>query len=174
MLYNSGTTKTDYAVHVGVFVMAMVQESLFSDECSNIKPVLRILEPCKGMVTRKCRICKMDFLKSRARNDYDHVCPKCNRNRAIKHKFNITQQQYDEILLAQNGVCALCGKPETKISHKSHKVLPLAIDHDHKTGKIRGLLCDDCNVMLGRAKDEAEVLRKAANYIEQNRAQIDA
>lgn len=59
-------------------------------------------------------------------------------------KFGITQKEYEILLKKQKGVCAICGsKPDTRWQI-------LAVDHDHNTGKVRGLLCMVCNTMLGR------------------------
>jgi hypothetical protein len=62
------------------------------------------------------------------------------------------------MLLAQNGVCAACFKT---CSIKKN----LAVDHDHKTGKVRGLLCQNCNVALGHARENPDVLRRLAEYL---------
>jgi Recombination endonuclease VII len=69
-------------------------------------------------------------------------------------KFGITPQEYDEMLIKQNGVCALCGKPETAMGYNSPKTKLLAVDHDHLTGKIRGLLCSKCNMDLGAFEED--------------------
>jgi Recombination endonuclease VII len=81
------------------------------------------------------------------------------RDLQLQKEFGITLRQYTEMLLAQNGVCAICqGGPDAK----SKK---LAVDHDHRTGKIRSLLCRGCNVGIGNLKDSPELLIKAAQYI---------
>ena len=54
----------------------------------------------------------------------------------------------------QNGVCASCGQPEWREDHRTGKIRELCVDHDHATGAVRGLLCDDCNVAVGRLKDD--------------------
>lgn len=64
------------------------------------------------------------------------------RSAKLKWKFGITQERYDEILIEQHGKCALCD--QTCVTGAA-----LAVDHDHKTGAIRGLLCLKCNVGLG-------------------------
>jgi hypothetical protein len=74
--------------------------------------------------------------------------------------YNITTAEYEEILALQGGVCAICKKPP-KDGGKS-----LAIDHDHKTGLIRGLLCWACNSFLAKAKDDVTVIRNAVQYLE--------
>jgi len=66
---------------------------------------------------------------------------------------------------AQGNVCAICGEPEQRI-YRGKTRRSLDIDHDHATGEIRGLLCSACNRMLANARDNPEVLRKAAGYLE--------
>jgi hypothetical protein len=73
-----------------------------------------------------------------------------------------TQKMYDEMYEAQKGCCALCNEPEEKFSW-------LCIDHDHETGKIRGLLCPNCNRGIGLLGDDANLLKKAAEYIESSK-----
>lgn len=69
------------------------------------------------------------------------------------------------MLLLQHGKCAVCGEGETRLG--SHgRVRSLSVDHCHTTGAIRGLLCDNCNNILGRAKDSPSVLRRLAAYLE--------
>lgn len=70
------------------------------------------------------------------------------RARQLSRHFGITLAQYDALVLAQGGVCKICLKPETSV-YKSGKVRSLAVDHDHKTGEIRGLLCWKCNTRIG-------------------------
>lgn len=82
-----------------------------------------------------------------------------NQERRLINTFGITWDEYDFLLAAQNYRCAICdGKP------RKHA---LAVDHDHKTGEIRGLLCSKCNHrLLGSAHDDPARLRKAADYLE--------
>jgi hypothetical protein len=57
--------------------------------------------------------------------------------------------RYNQMLLNQNNLCAICGKPETKRDHQLQKVCTLAVDHCHKTNRVRSLLCFRCNTNLG-------------------------
>ena len=82
-------------------------------------------------------------------------------------KYGITLDEYDELLKKQKGVCAICGKPETKIVWNT--VCRLTVDHDHKSGVVRGLLCFRCNTGIGKLYDDPEILRKAANYLDNKR-----
>lgn len=74
------------------------------------------------------------------------------RNRHLVNKFDITLEQYDRMLDGQKGVCAICGRPERAVT-KHGFVKHLAVDHDHRTGKVRGLLCIRCNLKVGILED---------------------
>lgn len=79
-------------------------------------------------------------------------------------KFGITPDQYDQMLLDQNGGCAICGaKPKQTKRYTKRR---LSVDHHHGSGEIRGLLCDDCNHGVGYFKDSIDCLRLAINYLE--------
>lgn len=81
------------------------------------------------------------------------------RNRGLRNNFGINLQQYMEILAKQNRQCLICSiTPEQNGKD-------LAVDHNHTTGKIRGLLCAGCNVGIGYFKDSPELLQKAIGYL---------
>ena len=79
-------------------------------------------------------------------------------NRRIK-QFGINEEKYNKMVEKVNNRCEICGK-HTKELKKS-----LCIDHDHNTGKIRGLLCSDCNVAIGRFKDNINSIKNAIKYL---------
>lgn len=96
--------------------------------------------------------------------EYRRKTPEIQKARALRDSFGISLEEYEKMLSEQNGVCAICIKPET---HKRNgKLKALAVDHNHKTGAIRGLLCSDCNTGIGKLKDDPEVLRSAIRYLE--------
>jgi len=76
--------------------------------------------------------------------------------------------RYFKILEEQNGNCAICKNPETR-KHRG-KPRNLCVDHCHKTGIVRGLLCSRCNVTIGRLEDDPKLLRSAAEYLEKGEA----
>ena len=78
----------------------------------------------------------------------------------------ITLKEYNILLSSQNNVCKICGKLETS-KEKNKKVKSLAVDHDHKTGKIRGLLCGKCNKGIGLFQDSIEILTNAICYLQE-------
>ena len=81
----------------------------------------------------------------------------------LKKLYNITVEQYDELLAAQGGTCAVCDKTEDLTPQGEHQLL--AVDHDHATYEIRGLLCRNHNMLLGLACDDPTLLEKAAAYL---------
>lgn len=76
----------------------------------------------------------------------------------------LTDGQYEAMLRAQGGACAICKQPPSDSRVIEDPVLP--IDHDHETGEVRGLLCGPCNRGLGLFRDDPERLRNAARYLE--------
>ena len=82
----------------------------------------------------------------------------------LKQRYNVTPQEYESMLEAQNYKCAICGKDASE-SKRGDKIESLHIDHCHKTKKIRGLLCHTCNTGLGHFKDKIENLLKAIDYL---------
>lgn len=88
------------------------------------------------------------------------------RNTHFLRKFGITLAEYSEMLLAQNGVCAICQKPETQ--KRDGKVKALAVDHDHDTGVNRGLLCSDCNTGIGKLKEDRDIFVAAIRYLDKH------
>lgn len=74
----------------------------------------------------------------------------------------ITEDQYNNFLKSQNNLCAICQGTNEEASKD------WAIDHCHDTGKVRGLLCQSCNVMLGFSKDNINTLQKAIEYLKTN------
>lgn len=81
---------------------------------------------------------------------------------SLKRYYGISIEEWTAILLKQNGLCAICGiKPEPDNYGRNG----FHVDHHHGTGKVRGLLCRQCNWMLGNAKDDAMILNSAAKYL---------
>jgi hypothetical protein len=85
------------------------------------------------------------------------------KNYDLVKLYGITANDYDDLLKKQNGVCAICEKPETAVIR--NKRVRLAVDHDHTKGIIRGLLCMMCNHGIGRFKDDIKILQRAIDYL---------
>jgi len=89
--------------------------------------------------------------------------PKYQREWHLQKTYKITNEKYQELLKEQNNKCAICGT----CSPGGNRV-NFSIDHCHKTGTLRGLLCIACNSLLGNAKDNQDVLEKAISYLDKH------
>jgi len=94
-------------------------------------------------------------------------CRACTHEGLRLKKYGISITDYERMFTQQNGVCAICRRPER--NENRYGLLSLSVDHDHKTGKVRGLLCQDCNRGLGQFKDDPVLVRSAADYLERSR-----
>lgn len=86
-------------------------------------------------------------------------------NYYLKTKYGMTLEEYEARLKAQNGVCKICFKKETK-RHQSGQIVRLQVDHDHKTGAVRALLCNRCNMTLGKLEESVELASAMIAYLE--------
>lgn len=130
-------------------------------KCGETKPVADF---CKSSQAKRgyilhCKSCE----RLRARNKR-RMTPESARAATLRSKYGITQEVYGQLRTAQGNVCRICRvKPPGK---------ELAVDHCHRTGIIRGLLCQPCNTALGMFKDDPSLLREAANYLEMSKAEM--
>lgn len=133
---------------------------------------------------KNCPDCKESLKRdsfNKDRTQYDGLCSyckKCKRTRSKKYRadrsehyknyefvrglrrnYNMTLEDYERIYKEQDGKCAICDKREEEFKRKLH------VDHDHKTGFIRGLLCTKCNPGLGYFEDSIEKLELAITYL---------
>jgi hypothetical protein len=115
----------------------------------------------------RCKECD-----SKARNNWSLNNPKkayeSMRGRNLKQRFGISLDDYIRMFNDQGCKCAICGATENNTTG-DRKDWNFAVDHDHKTGKVRGILCNNCNRGLGLLRDSEELLRKAALYVEEHR-----
>jgi hypothetical protein len=131
-------------------------------------------------MTKVCSKCKQEkelekFHKNKlGKYGLHHYCKSCNSIQKkksynyekskvlrISNKYNLTRHQVEELYISQNKKCKICNIESLMISkHKG-----LYIDHCHKTGKVRGLLCASCNKLLGDCKDSIEILKSSILYL---------
>jgi len=81
------------------------------------------------------------------------------RDTAYKSKFGISLEEYEAKLEAQNYCCAICNTPQDSFSMR------FAVDHNHTTGAVRGLLCGQCNVAVGMTKEDITILTNMISYL---------
>jgi hypothetical protein len=118
-----------------------------------------VIEDNKFSNCSKCRQGNWNATKLyRTTHKYRKNSRKSLKNWNLKRSFGITLNEYLDMVEQQNYVCKICGGDS---EYKG-----LAVDHDHKTNRIRGLLCDRCNRGLGHFKDDIKYLQKAIDYLE--------
>jgi hypothetical protein len=130
-------------------------------------------------IEKTCYVCKetklvSEFYRSNTRY-FQRECKKCNRDRKyawhhtesgkrssantkLKRRFGVTIEEYEKLLESVGGKCEICGAINSDNGHR------LGIDHDHETGKIRGILCKACNVGIARLQDDPYIMQKAIEY----------
>lgn len=113
----------------------------------------------KSGYAASCKTCLKTIRKKRFDSNPDYFK---RRARDLRYQldYGITLDDYEQLLTKQNNQCDICGT-DTPVGGREN----FAIDHDHSTGKIRGLLCNDCNLGLGSFQDNKESLKKAIQYL---------
>jgi hypothetical protein len=124
----------------------------FKPDCKDC----RIIEGTKYNKSRKEK--NPNCWRDQARK-YRSTFPDKVKDIDLRRKYNITLDEYNKIFAEQEGKCAICG------IHQSELNRPLGVDHDHKTNKIRGLLCNSCNSVLGYSKDDVNILTNSIKYL---------
>ena len=113
-----------------------------------------------------CIKCSVNNRRS-SKSDLCHACFEQTDERKTVHymaKYGITVEEYNAMFIEQDGVCAICKQPPSGNTAKHGR---MCIDHNHRTGQVRKLLCFNCNTAIGKMNDNPELLRKAAEYLEQ-------
>jgi hypothetical protein len=129
-------------------------------ECEKEKPLESYYDRV-GTKDGKRRIC-IDCHKIKSAASKAKKGPLEFRDEWLKAYYGITTIDYNKMLLLQNGLCKICSVSQLDLE------TPLVVDHDHKTMKIRGLLCDSCNKALGYMQDKINSFQKAITYLEEN------
>jgi Recombination endonuclease VII len=125
----------------------------------------RVHEPtddCDGMRYRNRGYCACQNRASSLR--HYHRDPRRYKNKQLLKAYGITIEDYEALLEAQGGVCAICKQPESAL-HQNGVVRRLAVDHDHETKIVRGLLCSGCNQGVGYFRNNPGLLDAAAAYL---------
>lgn len=136
--------------------------------CNIELPVSRfsIRDKNKGTLRTECKTCLANERKKSPRHGMWHKENKekvtnYNMKLGLKRNYGMSYQEYVDLLDAQGGMCAICGTDKFMgVGKRAH------VDHCHATGKVRGLLCNLCNVGIGALKENTETLRNALDYIE--------
>ena len=127
---------------------ANIQGVCCVEGCDNLQQVVR-----KGKYGTLCSPCDRLRYNTKEKDKYS----------AINRLYGLNKDQYDSMILEQENSCYICGLQASECPKSV-----LHVDHDHRTGKVRKLLCQNCNTGLGKFKDDIELLQKAIDYLKNN------
>ena len=108
----------------------------------------------------------IDCTKERQKTRWASRSPKKRLEQHLKYKYGVSVDKLEETLQNQSNKCAICESELPDLLTYENRRRGYAIDHNHDTGEIRGILCLQCNTLLGMAKDSKEILLSAINYLE--------
>lgn len=97
--------------------------------------------------------CYQEYRRKHSRNENE-----ANRLYQKKNKYGLLEEEYYSLFKVQGNKCAICGKEFDEVNIAN-------VDHSHESNKVRGLLCRDCNLLLGHAHDNVEILKRAIDYL---------
>jgi hypothetical protein len=129
---------------------------------------------CNKGKAPQCPECRRAYRKARYQGNVNGTrdkalaghTPEQAREWGLRRKYGITSEDYARMLLAQNGECLICQVKLTEpVSGKGQPSTTAVVDHDHDTDAIRGILCNGCNVGLGRFGDDPDLLERALAYL---------
>jgi hypothetical protein len=145
--------------------------------CSKCKVEKPVSEFTKNNQTKTgigswCKCCKnksSSALREKNVEEYNRIRrqkylenPKKAREKALKSRYGLTFDDFENLLNSQNSKCAICNVPLARLGRSTH------VDHCHTTGKVRGILCKECNTGLGKLGDNIDSIKKVIQYLERN------
>jgi hypothetical protein len=143
----------------------------YCPKCGQTKPIPEFGVRSNGRPKGYCSPCTASYDASYAKTDVGKAARKeasgkwssgPRKAQDLRKRYGIDFAEYEAMLKAQGGRCAVCGAEEPK----SGRMLRLNVDHCHATGTVRGLLCTNCNHGIGKFKDDPALMRAAIAYLE--------
>jgi hypothetical protein len=127
-----------------------IQGTCVIDGCNEPQAVVK-----KGKYNARC--------SKHRRSEWLSDAPETIKYKSIKRLYGLEKNEYDSLLEYQEHKCYICGTPEEQCSKGT-----LNVDHCHSTGKVRGLLCLNCNTAIGHFREDPELLQRAIEYLKKN------
>lgn len=145
-------------------------------QCQQVKPLVDFNKDKKGRggYGYSCKPCaaaraKRNYHENKEERKDSHrryaqrpEVKAASRDRMLRRKYGVTAKQYDRLLSKQGGVCAIC-----KQDRRDTRQREMPVDHDHDSGKVRGILCDHCNRVIGLFGDSPDVIARAIKYLKE-------
>lgn len=106
-----------------------------------------------------CKPCSAEYRRTQPQPSLETI-----RANYLKREYNLTVEEYQAKFDAQDGVCAICKRPEKLFDKRANRLRHLAVDHDHETGQVRDLLCASCNQAFGNMEENPDLIRALLEY----------
>jgi Recombination endonuclease VII len=142
----------------------MPEDKKYCPDCEEIKNIT-LFTSKTGKLYVYCQYCRNK--KSRASYTVEK-----GQELNLRRMYGLSKEEYQTMLAGQGGVCACCGEPEKVINGHTGKVQRLSVDHHHDTGKVRKLLCNTCNNLVGYVEADIYRVQKAVDYVKQHQEHI--
>lgn len=110
----------------------------------------------KHYLSARCKPCHQDYRRTSL------TTPRNRKADKLQLRYGLTYEQWEAMRQTENYRCMICNISENELGRN------LDVDHCHDSGKVRGILCNSCNTMLGRARDKVEILEAAVAYLTEN------
>lgn len=142
---------------IGTKKRSIVNGMARCSRCTEWKPIVEFSKAKKtaSQIASWCKKCLCNYLSQKNR---ELVSPYPSK---LKSKYKLTEKDFDELLKKCNNACSICKEPFSDTDKNKKR----CIDHCHLTGKVRGLLCGNCNTGIGMFKDNYDLVTDAANYL---------
>lgn len=143
--------------------MIDIEENITCDFCKETKKSNYFAYKIK---IKKCKLCYNEY--RRKYRKLPHVLEteyKYLMKKHYKKAYGLSIEEYDAIIKSHNGLCAICKTDKGRFDTRTGKKQKLHIDHCHLTGKIRGLLCNKCNIGIGLFNNNIELFKKVIEYL---------
>jgi len=148
--------------------MEDINDKVFKNSVLNFERAQK-LKTCSKCKQPFPAVAEFFYRNQTTKDGFDSWCKICRKSYDKDHyqykRYKITEEEYNNMMIEQNGKCLICGRnfDEIFFPQNTH------IDHDHKTGKVRALLCNNCNVILGNAFDNPLILISAIKYLQEKK-----
>lgn len=141
-------------------------------KCGETKPLADFSLSRKDVYRSNCKTCQAASARAWFRDNKERH-KETRHAHQLRALYGITPDQYAEMLAAQGGVCAICGQDEPSAHGRTGTKFRLCVDHDHVTGRVRGLLCQKCNRAIGLLNDDIGLLESAVDYLKKGSGYVE-
>lgn len=140
----------------------------FCPKCNTTRPKVAFHKDSKRKdgLQLWCKDCGKAAKKHQYHNGRRDAVRLSARKTTLKTKYGLTLEDYERMFNEQGGVCLICQQPETVRSNPNGVIDSLRVDHCHTTGKVRGLLCSECNFGISKFKDDPMLMLRAGTYVQ--------